>query len=97
MLKFQIYLFLVKLKNETFRWNRATAQFFRTIFSDFYTYAPPDNLLGSPSHEFDIPSGCEKFVIVSNVRNPYTLSVSSFKDILEQCVNEGKDLPNFED
>lgn len=76
---------------------RSTAGFFRDIFSDFYNYHPGEDLKGSPSHEFDIPKGCEDFVIVSNVRNPFTLSVSSFKDILEQYVNEGKDLPNFEE
>ena len=77
---------------------RSTAYFFRKCFPDFWNYE--DNHLTRwerPTHSFLIPEGCEDFVITTNVRNPYTLIVSQYRDLVDQAVTEGKNILDFKD
>ena len=44
------------------------------------------------SHTQGFPVGKEDWPVVCNIRNPYSLVVSGYLDILKEYTSEGKDL-----
>ena len=75
---------------------RSTAAFFVKCFPDFWNYRDNESARRA-THSFLIPEGCEDFLIITNVRNPYTLIVSQYRDLVDQAVHEGKQIHNFKD
>lgn len=75
---------------------RSTATFFSNCFDDFWNYESNQPAIVG-THDFGIPKGCEDFIILSNVRNPYTLIVSVYRDFVDERMRQGIEMPDFKD